>query len=95
MSKLQVSSMNSIEKIFDEYLVRIFYDEYTNVWFVGSDICKILDYKNERRTINNYVDDIDKMSYKEFINKSTIMVPLFKLYPQTILINESGFIHLF
>jgi len=91
MYQLQVSNMNSIEKIFGEHAVRMFYDEYTNVWFVGSDVCKILDYKNECRTINNHVDDVDKMSYKEFINKGTDLVSLFKLHPKTILINESGF----
>src|SRR5438552_4169935 len=48
-------------------------------------------YINECRTINNYVDYLDKISYKEFINKSTNLVSLFKLHPKTILINESGF----
>ncbi len=44
----------------------MFHDENNNVWLVGRDICKILDYKNERRTISDFVDDKDKLYFKDF-----------------------------
>ena len=69
MSQLQVSNINSIEKIFGEHTVRMLYDESNNVWFVASDICNVLEYSNSRKTINDHVDDDDKISYKEFMKK--------------------------
>ena len=52
MSQLQISNMKSIEKIFGEHTVRMFYDNDNNVWFVASDICNVLEYLNSRKTIN-------------------------------------------
>ena len=91
MSQLQIMNINSVEKIFGEHKVRMLYDKNNNVWFVGKDICKILDYKNERRTISDFVDEEDKLYFKDFGRKSTDSVLFLSIHPDTILINESGF----
>ena len=84
-------NINSVEKIFGEHKVRMLYDKNNNVWFVGKDICKILDYKNERRTISDFVDEEDKLYFKDFVRKSTESVLFLSIHPDIILINESGF----
>ena len=93
MSQLQVTNINSIEKIFGNHTVRILYDNDNNVWFVCTDVCEILDYdsKNGAKAVRNMIDDEDKITFYKFKNKVSKFDTLFQLHPDTILINESGF----
>jgi prophage antirepressor-like protein len=93
MSQLEILNINSIEKIFGNHTVRIFYDNANNVWFVGADICKILDYDNKdgAKAIRKMIDDEDKITFHKFKDKVEDFATLPKLHPDTILINESGF----
>ena len=85
--------MNSIEKIFCEHVVSMFYDKNNNVCCLLVRIYHIYCViNNSRQTIQDHVDDEDKISVKEYFKleyrKNT---PLQNLDEQTILINDSGF----
>ena len=80
------------EYMFDKKPIRVFRDEYNNIYFIAKDIAEVLDYKEPKKAIKNHVEKNEKLSYREYIQKirGYPMYPL-KLHPDTVLINESGF----
>jgi len=65
-------------------------------WFKGKDVAAILEYKEERKAIEQHVDEDDKALF-EALSKGDISPPLDKgsfdtidIHPQTVFINESG-----
>jgi prophage antirepressor-like protein len=88
MSQLQV---NLYEKMFNNKQVRIFIDDNGKIWFVCFDISDILEYSNSRKTINDHVDNEDKMYFKDFKKMCNDSLHIHRLHPDTILIDESGF----
>ena len=59
-----------------------------NLWFIVSDIAKILEYKNIDGLAKNNVQEKNKKAYKDsgFYNSASGL----KLFPHSILINEDG-----
>jgi anti-repressor protein len=45
---------------FDQSNVRSFVDDYGVVWFHGTQVCKVLGYKNPREAIPYNVDEADR-----------------------------------
>ena len=79
----------SIQKFnYNELLVRAFNDTENNIWFVGRDVAKVLEYKNTKKAIIDNVDEEDKKRASDY--KGNWKLPLVKLHPQSLLINESG-----
>jgi len=92
MSQLQV---NLFEKVFDNKQVRILTDVNNEIWFVGLDIDKILEYKDPKKAIANNVDNEDKIPFDKFkqSNAGKNFPSLLNkvIDDQTRIINESGF----
>lgn len=57
-------------------------------YFKACEIAKLLGYKNTRKAVRDHIESEDKFSYVK--NKEEFSVPLLKLCPQTVFINESG-----
>ena len=58
--------------------------------FIGKDIAEILGYIDTKTSIEDHVDDEDKMRWSHVQKSKGGVSPPLKLHPQTILINESG-----
>ena len=69
--------LNLYEKVFNNKQVRFLYDKNQEIWCVGIDVAKILEYKQSRQAIYYQVANKYKISYGDSIQKnaSKILTP--------------------
>jgi prophage antirepressor-like protein len=63
---------------------------YLEPWFIAKDVADFLGYKNTMKAIRDHVNEIDKISVREFKKTKQNFLGTLELHPDTILINESG-----
>ena len=61
-----------------------------NPLFIAKDIGEILGYIDTKKAIVDNVDEEDKITWSKLKSKGGCQLPLIKLHPSTVLINESG-----
>ncbi len=90
VSEMEDTGIMLFKSVFtDNADLRVFLDDEKTPWFVGVDICNVLQYKNNNTALIAHVDEEDKMAFREFCKKTEISHAN-KLHPQTMLINECG-----
>jgi anti-repressor protein len=82
---------NMFEQMFKNKEINTYKDNRDVVWFKGKDVASILGYaaSNEKKSIRKYVQDEDRITWKQLKLRGSKMDPL-KQDPQTVFIDESG-----
>ena len=96
-NKINKNEVNNIQKIFNfgDLNIDVIYIDNDNIYFKGKDVCKILEYKDTKQSINKIVDEKNKQTLENIINITSISKSVFKTHlkgnqKNTIYINESG-----
>lgn len=90
--------MSLVQKLYKlnaiEYLVYIFMDSNSKIWFKAKEIAMILQYNNTEKAIEHNVEIEDKIEWlfllQKLSNSNTELDIPKNWQPKTIFINESG-----